>query len=77
MGISEYISSFDDLPFNEKVELISKLVTRLNATDHDNNLSRRRNLLYDLFGAWEDTDAIDGDKIVNSRTISNKEINLD
>lgn len=74
--ISEYLVMFDKLTFDKKVELLSRLVTRLNSNESKNDLEHRRKLLYELYGAWEGANDIDGNEIIKSRSISNREISL-
>ena len=70
-----YIRLFDLLSLEYKAELIARLADRLKDSFNDPESSdeekRRRIALEELILAWKDTD-LDGDFIVESRTVSSK-----
>lgn len=74
-----YFTLFDSLSDDLKVKLISHLAKRLDLSFNNENevLTDKNNddKFYSLFGVWKGED-IDGDEIVLSRSISDKNYDL-
>lgn len=76
MKIREIMQLLHPLSADGKLEIIYRLTKELKADIHSVK-ERKKKLLNELFGAWKDVDEGLIDEILNSRTISDKNISLD
>ncbi|TVL97337.1 MAG: hypothetical protein CV087_22440 [Candidatus Brocadia sp. WS118] len=74
--VERYMRLIEPLPFEIKLELISKIFENLKT-----NISRpevnKDELINELYGSWYDVDDSIIEDIYSRRTISEREINLD
>lgn len=75
--ISKYVKLFEPLSLESKIELLSKLADSIKSGFSGNPEPDKKELSRELFGAWADMDNEITDIIYSSRTISDKEVNLD
>lgn len=74
--ISKYVRLFEPLSTELKLELLAALSENIRLSFRKSSIDKRQ-LFNDLKGAWNDvSDELEAD-IYSSRTISDKEINLD
>lgn len=74
--VERYMRLIEPLPFEIKLELISKIFENLKT-----NIGRpevnKDELIKELYGSWDDVDDSIIEDIYSRRTISEREINLD
>lgn len=74
--VDRYLKLIEPLPFEIKLELISKIFENIR-TDINRPEVNKNKLLEELYGSWEDVDDAVVEDILTRRTTSEKEINLD
>lgn len=74
--LREIMKLLHPLSVNGKLEIILRLTKDLKSQKHLVK-ENKMNLLDELFGAWEDVDDEMIDEILNSRTVSDKDISFD
>lgn len=74
--VDRYMRLIEPLPFEIKLELISKIFENLKTNINKPEVNKDK-LLDELYGSWEDMDDSITDDILSRRTISEREINLD
>jgi len=74
--VDRYMRLIEPLPFEIKLELISKIFENIKTNINKPGVSKDK-LLDELYGSWEDVDDSIVEDILTRRTISEKEINLD
>ncbi len=76
IALRKYIQMFELLDLETKLELLAKLTDNINRTFKKPKRDKTE-LLDSLCGSWDDIDDAIIDEIYNSRTTSNREIELD
>ena len=74
--VKRYMRLIEPLPFEIKLELISKIFENLKTKINPVEINKE-SLLNELYGSWEDINDSITEEILSSRTISEREINLD
>ncbi len=74
--VERYMRLIEPLPFEIKLELMSKIFEHLKI-NVDQTQTSKDDLVDELYGAWNDVDDSIIEDIYDRRTISAKEINLD
>lgn len=75
--VARYRRLIEPLTLETKLELIAKILEDIKAGITAKPASNKEELLEKLYGAWSDVDDVMVDDIINSRMVSDKEINLD
>ena len=74
--VDRYMRLIEPLPFEIKLELISKIFENIKTNINKPEVDKDK-LLDELYGSWEDVDNSIVEDILTRRTISEREINLD
>jgi len=74
--VERYMKLIEPLPFEVKLELVSRIIEQLKSHSHTSKVNKDQ-LLEELHGAWEDIDDSILEDIFMRRTTSEKEITLD
>jgi hypothetical protein len=75
--INRIVNFFGALSIESRLDLLSKLSADLKLVELDPKNNRKEQLLDELFGAWSDIDENLSNHIIDSRTVSDKDISFD
>jgi hypothetical protein len=75
--LSKYERLFDSLSLELKIELLSRLTESIKNSLPTKEKSNKEELLHELYGSWSEMGEDLTKVIYDSRTISDREINLD
>lgn len=76
IAINRLMRLINSLSIESKLEVLTKLSESLKGSINPKNDSKER-LLEELYGAWNDVEDDLANDILNSRSISNKDISFD